>query len=149
MSVEGCLPSSCRKVALFFLVLFSVGSSAAEKPYAPERIPGAVSLTAEEVVELILSKPDLTIIDSRKKAEFAKGHIEGAVNLLNTGMSQEDLQKIAPDKLKPIIFYCNGDRCLRSSDAIQKAMEWGYQNIFWFRGGWKEWTEKRLPVITE
>ena len=35
------------------------------------------------------------------------------------------------------------------ADAIRKAMGWGYRNVFWFRGGWKEWTDKRLPVITD
>jgi len=25
---------------------------------------------------------------------------------------------------------------MRSTDAITKARAWGYQNLFWFRGGW-------------
>ena len=120
-----------------------------EKPYAPETIPGAVIVSAEEVVELILSRPELVIIDARKKVEYAKGHIEGAINLLNTDMQAEDLAVLVPEKTSPIVFYCNGIRCLRSSDGAKKAMEWGYRNVFWFRGGWKEWTDKRLPVITE
>ncbi|MEW5770198.1 MAG: rhodanese-like domain-containing protein [Pseudomonadota bacterium] len=124
-------------------------TAAAEKPHAPERIPGVVVLSAEEVVDLILAKPGLVIVDSRKKSEYAKGHIEGAVSLLNTGMRREDLERISPDKAAPLIFYCNGVRCLRSSDAIRKAMQWGYRNVFWFRGGWKEWSDKRLPAVGE
>jgi rhodanese-related sulfurtransferase len=138
----------CQALLLSFLLLFSAGLFAAEKPYAPETIPGAVIISAEEVVELILSRPELVIIDSRKKSEYAKGHIEGAVNLLNTSLRREDMETLCPDKTAPIVFYCNGIRCLRSSDAIRKAMGWGYRNVFWFRGGWKEWTDKRLPVIT-
>lgn len=148
--------SSIRGLSLFYLqlmryslLLFSAGVLAAETPHAPETIPGAIRLTAEEVVELALSKPELLIIDSRKKAEYAKGHIEGAINLVNTTMTQEELQGISGDKSRALIFYCNGERCLRSADAVAKAMSWGHQTIFWFRGGWKEWTEKRLPVITE
>ena len=71
------------------------------------------------------------------------------INLLNTDMNQQSLEMIAPDKTKPILSYCNGIRCLRSSDAVAKALDWGYKNIFWFRGGWNEWTEKRLPVISD
>lgn len=119
------------------------------KPYAPESIDGAVIVTAEEAVELILDTPGMPIIDSRKKMEYLKGHIEGAVSLLNTEMTEQGLLAIAPDKNAPILFYCNGVRCLRSSDAIGKARSWGYSNLIWFRGGWKEWTEKRLPVFTE
>src|SRR3990167_6551231 len=109
----------------------------------------AVTVTAEVVVELILAQKDLLIIDSRKKSEYSKGHIEGAVNLLNTSMQREALEALCPNKTTPIVFYCNGIHCLRSSDAIHKAMECGYTNIFWFRGGWKEWTDKRLPAIAE
>jgi rhodanese-related sulfurtransferase len=106
-------------------------------------------VSAEEVVDLILSNADMIIIDSRKKTEYLKGHIEGAINILNTELAREDLQTIAPDRNQAVLFYCNGARCLRSSDSIGKALGWGYTNIYWFRGGWEEWTEKRLPVITE
>jgi rhodanese-related sulfurtransferase len=138
-----------RQAALLgFFLFFSSSLWAAEKPHAPVTIPGAVIISAEAVVELILSRPELVIIDSRKQSEYAKGHIEGAVNMLNTSLRREDMEALFPDKDTPIVFYCNGIRCLRSSDSILKAKGWGYRNLFWFRGGWKEWTDKRLPVIT-
>jgi rhodanese-related sulfurtransferase len=141
-------PPRNRALLLSCLLLVSQFVGADEKPYAPDSIPGAVIVSAEQVIELILAKPELVIIDSRKKSEFTKGHIESAVNLLNTSLRQDDLQAACPDKSTPIVFYCNGTRCLRSSDAVRKAMDWGYQNVFWFRGGWKEWTDKRLPVVS-
>jgi len=138
------------KTFIFLLsVVVSTLLNASEKPYAPDSIPGAVILTAEEVVDLILANPELVVIDSRKKTEFLKGHIEGAINILNTEMLPEELERVAPDRSTTLLFYCNGERCLRSSDAIGKALGWGYTNIFWFRGGWNEWTEKRLPVVTD
>jgi rhodanese-related sulfurtransferase len=150
MAQKWRFPWSLRQnLFLGFLLFCSAGLFAAEKPYAPASIPGAIIVSAEEVVELTLSRPELVIIDSRKKSEYSKGHIEGAVNLLNTAMRREDLAALCPDKTSPIIFYCNGIRCLRSSDAIRKVMDWGYRNAFWFRGGWKEWTDKRLPVIAD
>lgn len=130
-------------------MLFCSILSAEEKPYAPDVIEGILVVTAEEAIELILNDPDLTVIDARKKTEYVKGHIEGAINMLNTRMKSEDLEKACPDKTGAILFYCNGTRCLRSSDAIRKAKSWGYTNLIWFRGGWKEWTDKRLPVVTE
>ena len=131
------------------LLIFASGLQADTKPFVPESIPGVITVSAEEVIELILLNSELVVIDSRKKTEYSKGHIEGAVNILNTVMQPEELEMIAPDKTKAILFYCNGTRCLRSSDAASKALDWGYKNIFWFRGGWNEWTEKRLPVITD
>jgi len=143
-------PCSLREnLFLTFFLFCSASLFAAEKPYAPVSIPGTIIVSAEEVVELTLSRPELVIIDSRKKSEYSKGHIEGAVNLLNTTTRREDLAALCPDKTTPIVFYCNGIRCLRSSDAIRKAMDWDYRNVFWFRGGWKEWMDKRLPIIAD
>ena len=137
-----------RAIILFALLATTLTTSLAwaDKPTAPETIEGATSLTAEEVVKLILSEPKLVIIDSRKEEEFTKGHIEGAINLLDTSMDQASLARSAPDKDTPLLFYCNGIRCLRSSNATQKALEWGYNRLYWFRGGWVEWQEKRLPM---
>ena len=136
-------------IFIYILVFFSSNLSAVEKPYAPENIPAATSVSAEEVVDMILSNPYMIIIDSRKKTENLKGHIEGAINILNTELTLDDVDIIAPDRTQAVLFYCNGARCLRSSNSINKAVGWGYTTIFWFRGGWQEWTEKRLPVITE
>ncbi|MDB4575625.1 rhodanese-like domain-containing protein [bacterium] len=131
------------------LLLLSGTLQAEEKPYAPEAIQDVVIVSAEEAIEMILARPELLVIDSRKKTEYLKGHIEGSINILNTQLEREELERIAPDKTKAILFYCNGVRCLRSTDSINKARSWGYSNLIWFRGGWKEWTEKRLPVIVD
>ena len=134
---------------LFPFLFAPLSASADGKPFAPESIEGVVIVTAEEAIELILDHPDMPIIDSRKKTEYVKGHIEGAVSLLDTEMTEADLATIVPEKDTTILFYCNGVRCLRSSNAIAKAKEWGYTSLVWFRGGWKEWSDKRLPVVTQ
>lgn len=143
--------TSCLKKAVIICasVLISPVLLAEQKPYAPESIQGVTIVSAEQAIEMILAHPDLLVIDSRKKAEYLKGHIEGAINILNTELKREELERLSPDKSREILFYCNGVRCLRSSDSIKKAMGWGYTKLIWFRGGWKEWTEKRLPVVTE
>lgn len=134
---------------LVLIVVFmsgSVNGLAENKPLAPESIDGVLVVTAEEAADLILSDPDMPIIDSRKKAVHAKGYIEGAVNIVNIEMTRDILLQAAPDKEHAILFYCNGVHCLRSADAIEKAKSWGYTKPVWLRGGWQEWTEKHLPV---
>ena len=119
-----------QKIAILsVLMFFSLSAHAEQKPYAPENIPEVKIVTAEEVIEMILEDPGLIVIDSRKKTEYLKGHIEGAINILNTQLRREDLESISPDKLGNILFYCNGTRCMRSSDSIKKAKSWGYRNL--------------------
>ena len=141
--------SSNRTTLLCIALLFSTGPAAEQKPHAPDSIEGVTIISAEQAIDMILNDPELIVIDSRKKTEYLKGHIEGAINILNTSLKREDLERIAPDKSRNILFYCNGERCLRSSDAIKKAKSWGYTRLIWFRGGWKEWSDKRLPVVTD
>ncbi|MCW9025546.1 MAG: rhodanese-like domain-containing protein [Gammaproteobacteria bacterium] len=128
------------------LFLYSIMALADQKASAPESVMGAKTVIAEDVIELMMAEPDVTIIDSRKNSEYLKGHIEGAISILNTTMTQDELEIFVPDKNSAIIFYCNGSRCLRSSDSARKALSWGYENIYWFRGGWKEWLEKKFPI---
>lgn len=137
------------RIVLAAVLMLPMSVLADDKPYAPKSIDGVSIVTAEEAIELILENPDMPIIDSRKKTEYLKGHIEGAVSMLDTEMTEQSLGRIVPDRNTAILFYCNGARCLRSSNAIYKAQRWGYSNLIWFRGGWKEWSQKRLPVVTE
>lgn len=134
------------RACLLGLSLLVAAPAAAEKPRAPESVDGAVTVSAEQTVELILANPQLVVIDARRDEEFAKGHIEGAVSLLDTAMTPEALAALATDRDTPLLFYCNGARCLRSSNAVRRALDWGYRTVYWFRGGWAEWMEKHLPV---
>ena len=132
-----------------FPLLIAFNVYAEQTMMAPSSIHKVVIVTAEEAVEKILENPELIIIDSRKKTEFKKGHIEGAINILNTHFHQADLEQMVSDKEREILFYCNGVRCMRSSDAITKAKAWGYKKLFWLRGGWEEWNTKRFPVVVD
>lgn len=118
----------------------------AEKPFAPEVLQGVIRVDAEETVELMVNIPGLLVIDSRKENVYLKGHIQGAINLLDTEMTPGKLSRHAPDQSTPLLFYCDGEQCLRSSRAATTALAWGYKSIYWFRGGWNEWIEKSLPI---
>lgn len=135
-----------RIVILTLLLVLIQTPAQAEKPMAPENIPGVTTVNTEELVTLLTEHSRPVLIDSRKEDEYAKGHIEGAINLLDTTMTPESLADHVMSHNTPLIFYCNGERCLRSSNAVNKALQWGYRNIFWFRGGWVEWRRMRLPV---
>ena len=149
LPVQGCMKSLAAIQFVLALFLTSTACLADKKPVAPKSIDDVVIVTAEEAIDLILANPDMPIIDSRKKTEYVKGHIEGAVSILNTDLTEEDLRQVVPEKDSAVLFYCNGERCLRSSDAIRKAKSWGYTNLIWLRGGWEEWTDKQLPVVSE
>lgn len=118
----------------------------ADKPVAPNSISGITTVTTDQSIELILNSPELIVIDARLIEEYQKGHIEGAVNLVDSDVTKESLANILPDKATPMLIYCNGPRCLRSSRAAIKALKHGYNNIYWFRDGWADWIKNELPI---
>ena len=85
------------------------------------------------------------VIDARKPFDWERGHIDGAVHIVNTEMTKEKLAAVAR-RDQPIVFYCNGPKCYRSGDASAKAVGWGWTRVYWFRGGTEEWAAKNFPL---
>ena len=132
---------------LIFVSMFFLSFSAFAEKKAPESIDGTKRVSAEEVVELVMNTPDLVIIDARKASDRdAAGWIEGSVGLPDYDTTAESLAKHIPSKTSPVLFYCNGVKCGRSVKSSKQAASLGYKKIYWFRGGWEEWTEKGMPV---
>ncbi|MCI0507351.1 MAG: rhodanese-like domain-containing protein [Gammaproteobacteria bacterium] len=131
---------------LMFISMVAMTCTAFAENKAPEFIDGTKRVTAEEVVELVTNTPGLVIIDARKTSDRDEaGWIEGSVNLPDYDTTAESLAKHIPSKSTPVLFYCNGVKCGRSVTSSKKAVESGYTNIYWFRGGWEEWTQKGMP----
>ncbi|HEX2885545.1 rhodanese-like domain-containing protein [Vineibacter terrae] len=46
----------------------------------------------------------------------------------------------------PIVFFCAGVRCWESYNAVLRAYEAGYRNLYWYRGGIAAWTAAGLQT---
>lgn len=125
-------------------------SAQADFKESPMQIEGATTVDAKGLIKLIESKPNLVLFDNRKLADFNAGHIEGAVNLLDTDITEEAvLAKHAPTKDIPILFHCNGGKCVRGANAAVKAIKWGYKNVYYYPLGIDDWKQQGLPLISK
>ena len=75
------------------------------------------------------------IVDVRRPDEFAEGHIEGAINVPNEGITDEMPEEL-PDKDQLLLVYCRTGR--RSKEASAKLAKIGYKNIYEI-GGINTW----------
>lgn len=130
-------------VALFSVAMVTAVQAAED---VPDSVPGTTKISAEQLIELVQGHPDMVIIDARKGSDRDKGFIEGSKHLVNTDTTPETLAKVAPNKAAPVVFFCNGVKCGRSVDSAKLALKAGYSKVYWFRGGWEEWTQKGFPV---
>ena len=96
---------------------------------------GYEQITAKEAKELMDSEKDYIIIDARTEAEFAEGHIEGAI-LIPEYEIAERAEKELPDKDALILVYCRSGR--RSKIASKELVKLGYTNVKEF-GGIIDW----------
>jgi rhodanese-related sulfurtransferase len=77
------------------------------------------------------------IIDARDKEQYAKEHIDGAVNLEWRKVLAE--RKSIP-KDKPVLIYCNtGSLSAQAGFALRVA---GFDNVRILQGGYAEWRSK-------
>jgi rhodanese-related sulfurtransferase len=114
----------------------------------PLSITGATTVNADDLLALVQTSSDLIIVDNRTIADYESGHIEGALHLIDTEMSDEAvLARVVKDKDAPILFYCNGVKCGRAANATAKAVQWGYSRVYYYALGMAEWKKRGLPLV--
>ena len=108
----------------------------------------AIPINSEHLIELYQSVPDLKIIDSRHRQDYALGHIDPSHNLPLRKADCRALSGLAADTDQALVFYCNdgGDS---SIEAIRIASACGYRRLFWLEGGFIEWKDKDYPFVIE
>ena len=61
---------------------------------------------------------------------------------------QRELQRLSNgDKAKPLVFFCVAD-CWMSWNAAQRARDYGYTQVYWYKLGVDGWKEAGLPLVT-
>ncbi len=131
-------------LALAATVYFGAAAVAQD---APMEIAGAKTVDAKQIFELVAKTPNMVILDNRKPEDYAAGHIEGAIRLIDTDVSAETLAKHIATKGTPVLFYCNGVKCGRAAKAAEKAIQLGYTKVYYYALGMDEWNAERLPLV--
>lgn len=94
----------------------------------------------------LITDSNVVVLDVRTAAEFAEGHIKGAI-LIDQGQSDfvEKARTTLPME-KKIAVYCRSGR--RSANAAGKLADVGYKCIN-LKGGIIAWKEADMPVTKE
>jgi len=107
-------------------------------------------ISATDAAEAIQKNPDTLVLDVREPAEWAEGHVPGAL-LVPRGMleAKADLEyanrepRLA-DRSQPIIVHCAS--AARSAMAADVLQQMGFTNVRSLAGGIVAWKEKGLPI---
>ena len=144
-------------VNIFLYVMIAMtGAAVSEEVQTPESLKGGEIISAEEAKTLIDGK-GAHFFDVRSAINFGRGHIPTAGSLPFKGKVRKiaeavpsiesiNLRKLPGDKNKAIAFYSHGATGWKSYAAARIAIEIGYKNVMWLRGGYEEWKMKGYPV---
>jgi len=94
-------------------------------------------LSAREFETRLGELGDPQLLDVRRPDEFARGHIEGAVNI--NVLDKDNFLKFIKglDKEKPVMVYCQAG--VRSQRAASLLEESGFKQIYDLGGGYQTW----------
>ena len=57
------------------------------------------------------------------------------------------LEAKIPDKKATLVFFCHNGGCPYSYNLASQAIDAGYENVFWYRGGINAWTSAAMPTV--
>jgi rhodanese-related sulfurtransferase len=123
----------------------------------PASITGASSISTKELATQLVSPTPPVLIDvlalGSETLPTAEGIAFGGVHLDEPAKEQEFngrflalLALLAPDKSRPLVFFCLDRESWRSANAAQRALEAGYTRVLWYRGGLQSWKAAALPT---
>ncbi len=126
-----------KKILTCLLAVLGLTSACGQGNFENTDVQGFAELIADSGV---------VILDVRTAAEFAEGHIQGAI-LIDQG--QSDFVEKAKSALpidKKIAIYCRSGR--RSANAAGKLADIGYKCVN-LKGGIIAWKDAGKPVVTD
>ena len=130
-------------LAFWMFFVFPLGAVTAAE-VSPEAIKGAKTVSATEAKALF--DKGVLFVDVRKNSDWEAGRIPGAEHLeLKKVYTETSLVDLAP-KIEELVIYCNGPKCMRSSKACAKAVNWGFKKVYYFRDGFPAWQAASYPV---
>ncbi|HET9462701.1 MAG TPA: rhodanese-like domain-containing protein [Thiobacillus sp.] len=121
----------------------------------PTTLPGAKIISAAEAHALIAK--GIAVFDVRVEDEYKTAHVPGAISVTYKESSAKEvgfdpaddqfaLNRLPKDKNAPFMMYCDGTICWRSYKSAVMAIQAGWKNVYWFRGGFPEWKAAGLPI---
>lgn len=86
-------------------------------------------------------------VDARFAADFALGHIPGALNVA-PGLFEDQIAALlgTPDPARPLVLYCSSPTCPMSHELALFLDSMGYEALSVYPGGMAEWSAAGGPV---
>ena len=124
---------------------------------APCRLRGAERIDTAALTRMLMEVKLPILVDVSPDP----GMVPGAFTLLGAGASFDDatqeaavhqrfeglIRAASPDPKQPLVFYGGARAGWLSANAALRAVQAGYTQVYWYRGGLPAWTAAGLPTV--
>lgn len=135
-------------------------TKAKDPPYhapTPTTLPGGRVIRTSALKTLLDGNSQVVVIDVLNSASGVRDTIPGAVWMPGAGSGKfyraeqaryEEvlLELTGGDRAKPLVFLCLGSECWLSYNAALRALDAGFTDVIWYRGGSDAWHGASLPM---
>lgn len=100
-------------------------------------------VTAQELAQRQAAGEQLLVVDVRSVAEYAGGHVPGAVNLPHDTLTGNE-PALKDFRQKPVVLYCHSGR--RAAMAAKVLQQQGFTRLEHLSGDMQGWQQSGRPV---
>lgn len=102
------------------------------------------SLTRDELKKMNeVEQDDFVLINVLPPEKFLNKHIRTSINVpVDESGFTDTVQKVAGDKTRKVVVYCASFDCDASSQAAEQLENAGFDQVYDYEGGTKDWFEK-------
>lgn len=105
------------------------------------------TLTVDQLKSWKDENRDFTLINVLSEEDFQKVHIPDSHNIpVDRDDFVDQVERLVGDKQATIVVHCASFDCTASPKAARKLAEAGFENVYDFEGGIKEWRERGHEV---
>lgn len=95
------------------------------------------------VERLAWGDQSLVLLDVRTPAEYAEGHVPGAINIPHTEIASRT-GELSAARDRDLVVYCRSG--VRTEQALASLREAGFKRLFHLKGDYTRWSEEERPV---
>lgn len=133
-------------IAAFVMNLFTDGGLLASGGTINQIVHSNIDLTLPKIdlvtAEHIHDQGRAVFIDARMSADYAAGHIDGAINIPVYYSPTDRLAALsAVPKDSSLVIYCQSKTCTYSRLVADSLSADGYAQMSLFEGGWQDWSQ--------
>ncbi len=140
---------SAELAALLKRAIPSANSSANPSANTSANPPAVAPANVPPVVIDVISTLQAMLPSAIHFAAGGLAFADAAADAAYDQRFRDMLQAASPDKSAPLVFYCVGTQSWHSVNAAMRALQAGYTNVMWYRGGLQAWQSAGLPVTSK